>query len=219
MKNMKRFPCPLDHLSISPSLFLARNAQYHRVVTGALVFHADRLLIVQRAAAENFAGNRWEYPGGSAEMDDPTIFHALMRELREETGLRGSKVVRQIGAHVEFETGDLVKVRWIKLSFEVEVAGREAVDVDASEELEVEQGQVATPIVMHEEPPFVQLDPREHQDYLWISEEELKAGCVGGRELQFATEEQKLVMLLAFRVRKGEEEEGEASAGVMIEQK
>jgi 8-oxo-dGTP pyrophosphatase MutT (NUDIX family) len=49
--------------------------------------------------------NLWEVPGGSPELSDPTILHSVAREAFEETGLRLTKFVRQIGDGVEFNTG------------------------------------------------------------------------------------------------------------------
>lgn len=60
-------------------------------------------------------------PGGSVDATDPTILHGLAREVFEETGLRFTTFVCQVGKGIEFMTGP--RRRWMKLSFEIEVQG------------------------------------------------------------------------------------------------
>ena len=55
-------------------------------VVAGLVFDArQRVLIAQRPAGKALAG-RWEFPGGKVEPDESPL-SALVRELREETGI------------------------------------------------------------------------------------------------------------------------------------
>ena len=94
------------------------------------------------------------------------------------------RFVREVGNGVEFAEG---KTRWVKLSFEIEVVeihGRKAED----EEDDVE----------------ITLDPEEHQDYRWVTEEEIKED-----RYPIITSEQKAVMLEGFGLRKA----GEAGIG------
>ncbi len=55
-----------------------------RVAVGAVVIHADRVLLVQRGQppAEGF----WAIPGGSVELGE-TLQSAAEREIKEETGI------------------------------------------------------------------------------------------------------------------------------------
>lgn len=46
----------------------------------------DKLLVVQRAADEDFLPNYWELPGGGAEPEEMAL-EALGREIQEELGL------------------------------------------------------------------------------------------------------------------------------------
>lgn len=57
-----------------------------RLVVGAGIRHNDRLLIVRRAATEDFLPEYWEIPGGGVD-EGETLLQALGRELQEETGL------------------------------------------------------------------------------------------------------------------------------------
>lgn len=56
------------------------------VGVGAVVINDGRLLLVQRANPPQ--QGRWSFPGGRVEPHEP-LFEAVLRELREETGLEG----------------------------------------------------------------------------------------------------------------------------------
>ncbi|KAJ4319118.1 Transcriptional activator of fatty acid utilization [Neodidymelliopsis sp. IMI 364377] len=77
---------------------------------------------------------------------DETILHAAARELKEETGLIATRAVRKV---TQFAFSDGWKNRptktWLKLIFQFEVKDAESIT----------------------------LDPIEHQNYLWASEEEV----------------------------------------------
>ncbi len=56
-----------------------------RVAVGAVVFHADRVLLVRRGKPP--ADGLWAIPGGTVELGE-TLAQAAEREIREETGIR-----------------------------------------------------------------------------------------------------------------------------------
>ncbi len=170
------------------------------------------LLLVQRAANERSYPNKWEVPGGSCEASDPTVLHSLARETFEETGLRLTKVTRQIGSGVDFVTGYGARTKsWCKLSFEIEVAeilgcvlncgklgghGMMGPKEDVAEgEADRADGCGVT----------VTLDPEEHQAYAWVSEKEIRDG-----NYAIMTAEQKDLMLEAFTLRKADEDSASA---------
>lgn len=64
-------------------------------LAGAIVFHEDCVLIVQRSKHERFLPLRWGVPCGKIEHGEYPR-DAVLRELDEETGLRG-EVVRYVG--------------------------------------------------------------------------------------------------------------------------
>ena len=92
----------------------------------------------------------------------------MVRELKEETGLNATKIVRKVA---EFSWEER-RGKWLKLIFEVEV-----------EEMKVV------------------LDPIEHEEYLFATEEEVKNDKVGDIVLTYITPPNKAVKLEAFRLR------------------
>jgi 8-oxo-dGTP pyrophosphatase MutT (NUDIX family) len=152
--------------------------EYHFIATGALVFDAstpERILLIQRAAHDSMPG-QWEIPGGACDKEDPSILDGAARELWEETGLTASSIGPQVGDGHFFLTrsGKLV----CKFNFLVDVEK----DVDGKWD--------------------VKLDPNEHQNYVWTTEEEVKARRTGDVDLKFTTREQEAVVLEAFRARR-----------------
>lgn len=92
------------------------------------------------------------------------------------------RFVRQVGKEVELGPG---KTGWVKLSFEIEVVemhGRKA--EGAVDDVEI------------------RLDPEEHQDYTWVTEQEIRED-----RYPITTAEQKEVMLEGFGLRKAEDAE------------
>ncbi|WP_406197701.1 (deoxy)nucleoside triphosphate pyrophosphohydrolase [Streptomyces sp. NBC_01017] len=67
-----------------------------RIVVGAALLEAGRLLAARRSAPEELAG-RWELPGGKVEAGEAPEA-ALVRELREELGVAAEVVERVPGA-------------------------------------------------------------------------------------------------------------------------
>ncbi|WVQ80155.1 hypothetical protein IAT38_002260 [Cryptococcus sp. DSM 104549] len=84
------FCLPLSKFSRLPS-----NAS-KRLVIGALIAHPSdpsRVLLVKRAAGETLFPGQWEIPGGKAEYGvDQTLLETVVREVKEETGLRVTAV-------------------------------------------------------------------------------------------------------------------------------
>ncbi len=184
-------PTPIQ-IRISPTLssfnvplatFKASKPGYSNFAVGTFIFSPSykSLLLVQRASTERGFPDRWEIPGGSTEDDDPTILHSAAREAFEETGLHLTKLVRQIGEGVEFTTGkgDCVK-NWLKLSFEIEVMEMGGGSNEAGGNAQI------------------QLNPEEHQAFVWALEEDIRTG-----NYAITTPEQQTLMLKAFELAKG----------------
>lgn len=91
--------------------------------TGIAVFQNGKLLVVRRAAHDDFLAGEWELPGGGVDAGE-TIEEGAKRELKEETGLDADEVlgtfegfdyttpekpkVRQINFKVSVRPGDIV---------------------------------------------------------------------------------------------------------------
>ncbi|KAF1344207.1 NUDIX hydrolase domain-like protein [Delphinella strobiligena] len=121
---------PLDLLKAQPIPF-------SHLVTAGAIFHKDRLLLVQRSAADSYPGY-WEIPAGSIDPADKSIRDALAREIREETGLTLKTVVQQVVPAETFNTGwDRKSKKWLKCVFIVEIT--EEAKVEAGEEIKAQE--------------------------------------------------------------------------------
>jgi 8-oxo-dGTP pyrophosphatase MutT (NUDIX family) len=174
--------------SLPPGILLP----YTHIATGVLVFHhslpvsdpnaSPRILLLQRAPHDSFPLH-WEVPGGAVDDDDESILAACARELREETGLRAVRVegVVDAGGRVFFTRSGR---RVGKFEFVVSVEGA--------------GGQM---------PPEVSLDPKEHVDFVWVTERECADGKTtkGDEEVKmvFTNEAQREIVLEGFRLLTG----------------
>ncbi|KAJ4368572.1 hypothetical protein N0V86_009479 [Didymella sp. IMI 355093] len=145
------------------------------VATAALVLDSSppqpRILLLQRAASDSYPG-KWEPPGGAVDDEDLSILHGAARELWEEAGLRAAHVGGPVGEPHLFRrsNGDMI----CQFSFAVHVLSEE----DAA--------------------LTTKLDPNEHQQYVWATEEEVRAGRAGIVDLEFVRGDVKSTVLLAF---------------------
>lgn len=65
----------------------ANNAGLSRLVVSAVICADNKVLVVRRAPSDTYPG-MWEYPGGGVDLDiGETIVDALIREVKEETGI------------------------------------------------------------------------------------------------------------------------------------
>lgn len=174
-----------SHLSIPAQTYLSQHQSEHAckfLATGAIVFSASRILLLQRAPGDSMP-NRWETPGGACDNEDQTILHAVARELWEETTLVARSVGPMVGDGYTFKTRSRKMVR--KLNFIVEVERRDGEgEFDGGSNFEV------------------RLRPEEHQSFVWATDEEVRARKVGDVEIRFTTPEQEAVVLDAFAVLK-----------------
>ncbi|KAL8661494.1 MAG: hypothetical protein Q9202_005559 [Teloschistes flavicans] len=204
-------PPSLQPFAVSVAAFLAANPQYNRIACSAFIFAPPRsspttttantttttppppprLLMLHRAAHDTHYPSHWETPGGSAETTDPTLLHALAREVYEESALRVTRFVAPIGTgspftHVEPDDGPVY--HGLKLSFVVEVAEIGAFD-EGKEGVGEGQGGGEGEEAYWKGIP-VRLDPEEHQGFAWATEEEVQGwegivpGCLRGRMLK-----------------------------------
>ncbi|KAI3391769.1 hypothetical protein diail_6818 [Diaporthe ilicicola] len=160
------------------------------LATGAVVFSTHhpagqphRVLLVQRASHDSMP-NRWEIPGGAVDAGE-TVLGGLAREVREESGLGVRRVASSVWPGEGLAAGAVfttTRGRFVfKLTFVAEV----------------------------EDSAAVRLDPNEHQDFVWATEEECRARRVersaegkGVTELVFTTAAQEKDILKAFDTRR-----------------
>ncbi|SPJ84059.1 uncharacterized protein FTOL_10575 [Fusarium torulosum] len=160
------------------------NKTWDSLATGALVFDADnRILLLQRAPDDSMP-NRWEVPGGACDDSDETVLYGCARELWEEAGLELRHIRRVIPDGLNGQPGAVFTNRtgkrfFCKFSFEVDVASTEV----------------------------VKLDPKEHQDYVWATEEEVKEQVVQGREIPLTNSIMVRLVEMGFAMRRREREE------------
>lgn len=150
-------------------------ATFDYIATAALVLSSEagdepRVLLLQRAASDSNP-NRWEPPGGGCDDEDETILHGAARELWEEAGLQASRIDGPIGDHCFTSRSGK---RICQFNF------------------------VVPAVVGSRAPPDVKLDPKEHQQFIWATNDEIIAMNSNGMELDFTSEEVQRIVLLAF---------------------
>lgn len=115
-----------------------------------------------------------EIPGGKVDDTDKSILQAAARELKEETGLSATRVVRRVTQFTFLDRPGRGEKTWLKLIFEMEVQNTDSIS----------------------------LDPVEHQNYIFATEEEIEADRVGDIKLAYISPPNKAVKLEAFRLRR-----------------
>ena len=168
---------------------------------------------MQRSSHDSIP-DRWEVPGGSSDLDDRTILHSVARELWEETGLRLTRFNRQIGEGIAFETGqEPNKKQWLKLSFEVEVEILEVPSTSHAHSYKHHDssglGNTNQFADQHLESLPITLDPDEHQNFAWATEEDIKnsdpnRAVQDQGPFEIFNEEQRLLMLRAFELHRND---------------
>lgn len=183
------YPTPCRPYRIQPSIeafevpvhiYLHRQPEISGILSAAILIHKGRVLLVQRAADDDFP-NLWEVPGGTADKYE-TIVQCAIRELYEEVGLVASEVIAMVSevGWTASDSGGSASQEWGVwkiFCFSVMIDG-------ANEELN----------------PEIQLDPREHQAYIWATETDVRRGFHGNISLNWITSNQPQAILAAFEL-------------------
>lgn len=85
------------------------------VIASAVVKNKDKFLIGKRARGKKFAPGTWEFISGFPEEKEP-LEDTILRELKEETGLKG-KVVRSAEPYMITDS----EGRWVVIPFLINV--------------------------------------------------------------------------------------------------
>ncbi|KAK4626573.1 hypothetical protein CLAFUW4_05187 [Fulvia fulva] len=147
------------------------------LATACAVFNPQgQILLVQRAAHDSMP-NVWELPGGAVDNEDQTILHGAARELWEEAGLVAKHFSHVASEGPDRPPGSVFQNRnktrtWSRFCFLVEVDDCTA----------------------------VKLDPNEHQDFVWASEDDVRAQRQGNLLLTITTDSVIVTILEAFRL-------------------
>lgn len=119
-----------------------------------------QILLVQRAAHEKVYPGCYELPGGHVEDSDKTILDAAVREVTEETGLIVSNIVGEFSP--------------LEYSVEKFLAVEEGTIPTAIVRSTIQLNFVAQVLPFGSTNAFeVKLNPEEHQNYAWVSKEDL----------------------------------------------
>lgn len=139
----------------------ASGRPYDKVVVGAAALqHASgspsqtpRILLLKRAPHEPYYPNVFELPSGKVDPDDPTLKHALFREVKEETGLDVAEILAELEPMI--------------YSTEKSTTGA------AGEEVLVSKSAIQLNYVVSVSPGTIKLSADEHSESCWASEADL----------------------------------------------
>ncbi|RYO80100.1 hypothetical protein DL764_009938 [Monosporascus ibericus] len=193
-----QFPSSLARFDVAAKDYLSRHGEsWDGIAIGALVFShpppADRVLLIQRAKTDSLP-EKWEIPSGVVSNDpnkDATLLKAVVRELWEEAGLLARGLKRVVDAPGKegfvFSNSTNTKV-FCRFVYEVSTA-------------EDENGGMQ-----------IRLNPAEHQDFVWATEEEIRELNVEGvegerRKIELTSDHLWSLILEAFRLRREDVED------------
>jgi 8-oxo-dGTP diphosphatase len=91
-----------------------------QLVVGAVIRHGDGVLLLRRPE-DDFMGGIFELPSGKVEAQEP-LDAALIREVKEETGLSVSRIGDHLG-HFDYESGSGRKSRQFNFVVDVVAPG------------------------------------------------------------------------------------------------
>ena len=148
---------------------------YDNIIVGAVIFHPTssppaKILLLKRAADEDFYPNVFEIPGGHVEDTDANLFQALVRETREETALS----VNSVKASIE------------QFSYSIEKTVKRG-----DEDVVMQKSSLQLNFVCEIAEDMFRVNPEEHSEGMWAAKDE-----VGGLQM---TEAMRLVVEDAFR--------------------
>ncbi|KAK1533953.1 NUDIX domain-containing protein [Colletotrichum paranaense] len=188
-----------------------------------------KILLLQRSARESALPHKWELPGGAAESLDSNSLASAARELWEETALRAVKFAALVGCY-QWEgagAGEEAQAVAGDQAWGLSRGGVGIIEVGRlSDDAGISEG-VGDGVMKDSHKFFkgrdawrkytylvevettgtgevkVEIDPEEHDDFVWATEEEVRADRCGERVFEWTSEHQKLDILRAFEIARG----------------
>ncbi|KAF3076100.1 hypothetical protein CFAM422_001119 [Trichoderma lentiforme] len=168
---------PIDYLMTS--VMVLRQPQSHSQNTKT----QPQILLLRRHPADSYP-LKWEPPGGSIDPSDTTVLSAATRELHEETNLSNPRFHTWVAMAQEINTEDAARMKnWgvlpeEELARDVEVKideGGNVVRVTTFLETKDVWGKMNF-VATVDEGARVEIDPEEHVEWGWFTEEEVRRG-------------------------------------------
>ena len=186
-------PPTLRFLEGPISNYFSAKPPYNNVIFEALIFtpppQPPRILLLQHTsggADSNAFSSYWQVPSGKPLADDPTLLHTLARVVREQTGLRLSKVETMIGTEEGFGSRHTGTVQWMRMLYIVEVAelAFNSKDVSAHGGPEGDYSRQSSESSTWEKLDLdsvqIQMDLDKHISYVWATEGDLQEFASAG---------------------------------------
>ncbi len=167
------------------------------LASGNVVFDPKgRVLLIQRASHDSMP-NRWEIPGGAVDDDDPSVLYGAARELWEETGLVAGRFRAVV---IPRASGDGSSTGAGTASGPCRIfTNRDGTKTFCRFAFIVEVSTGGDNIAFN-----VRLDPNEHRDFYWASEEAVAdEKKEDGTPLPITNPDMRLLILGAFHQRGG----------------
>lgn len=134
----------------------ASGQSYDKIVVGAATLQSSetpRILLLKRAAHEPYFPNVFELPSGKVDPGDPSLEHALVREVYEETGLHVTEILTELKPMIYTTEKTIVN--------------------DTAREILVTKSAIQLNYVVSVSDGEVKLSADEHSESCWASEREL----------------------------------------------
>ncbi|KAJ4855299.1 NUDIX domain-containing protein [Trichoderma breve] len=169
---------PIDHLMTS--VMVLRQSHSHSHSQNKL---PPQILLLRRHPADSYP-LKWEPPGGSIDPSDITVLSAAARELHEETNLSNPHFHTWVAMARELNTEEASRMKNWGVLPEEELAR----DVDVKIDGEGNVVRVTTFletkdvwgkmnfVATVDEGAEVEIDPEEHVEWGWFTEEEVRRG-------------------------------------------
>lgn len=149
-----------------------KGIKYDKIFVGAIILTDNRILLLKRTARETYYPNMFELPSGNIGPTDPSLTHALAREVEEETGLTATRVVEELLPPFEYETSKEYEVRQAVQS------PQGWYETGKISNFEITNTCIQVNFLVEVEDGEVKVNPEEHSVAVWADEKK-----VGGLDM------------------------------------